>query len=234
MNQKISEVYQTNKVNPLAGCLPSIVQIPVFIGLYRAVLDMAKADKLNEAFLFLPNLEGPLYSADTSQGSSWLFSDWVNGVPSLGWDDTLAFLILPVFLVISQFVSMELMQPKDQEPQQGNAILKFLPLMIGWFSLSVPSALCLYWVTNNVVTTATTLFIRNSMKMEPVAASSSTDESAPSKSDIFAPPPMREKPAGFKSSAVDSDGVKPITAIDAEVIDEEDGSGAPMESSKVC
>jgi YidC/Oxa1 family membrane protein insertase len=234
MNQKISEVYQTNQVNPLAGCLPSIVQIPVFIGLYRAVLDLAKSNKLDESFFFLPSLEGPLYGADASEGSSWLFANWANNAPSLGWHDTLSFLILPVFLVFSQFVSMELMQPKDQAPQQGNAILKFLPLIIGWFSLSVPSALCLYWVTNNVVTTTTTLLIKNSMKMEPAAASTSSAASAPAKSDIFAPPPMREKPAGFSSPAVSSDGVKRITAIDAEVVDDEDEGGAPVASSKVC
>ena len=50
MNQKIAEVYQTNEINPLAGCLPAFAQIPIFIGLYRAVLDLAKEDKLNEAF----------------------------------------------------------------------------------------------------------------------------------------------------------------------------------------
>jgi YidC/Oxa1 family membrane protein insertase len=236
MNQKISELYQTNSVNPLAGCLPSIVQIPVFIGLYRAVLELAKNNKLDEAFLFLPSLEGPIYGADPTEGSSWLFSNWVNGAPSLGWDDTLSFLILPVFLVFSQFVSMELMQPKDQSsPAQGNAILKFLPLIIGWFSLNVPSALCLYWVTNNLVTTATTLLIKNSMKMEPAVASTSGAASAPLKSDIFAPPPMREKPAGFSSPAVNSDGVKRITAIDAEVVDgDDDEDGELSESKKVC
>lgn len=218
MNQKISEVYQTNEVNPLAGCLPSLVQIPVFIGLYRAVLELAKGDQLNEGFLFLPSLEGPVYGADPTQGSAWLFSGWTDGVPSLGWDDTLAFLVLPVFLVISQFVSMELMSPKDQ-PQQSNAVLKVLPLMIGWFSLNVPSALCIYWVTNNIVTTATSLVIRNSMKMEPAAVGGATASPAsPAESSVFAPPPLREKPAGFATD----DGVTPITsAIDAEVVDAE-------------
>eukprot|EP00980_Cylindrotheca_fusiformis_P007529 scaffold1561_cov129-Cylindrotheca_fusiformis.AAC.21 len=228
MNQKIAEVYQTNQVNPLAGCLPSLVQIPIFIGLYRAVLDLAKENKLNEGFLFLPSLQGPVYGADPTQGSAWLFSGWTDGTPSLGWDDTLAFLILPVFLVISQFVSMELMSPKDQ-PQQSNAVLKVLPLMIGWFSLNVPSALCIYWVTNNIVTTATSLVIRNSMKMEPATVSGTTTAPpSPSESSVFAPPPLREKPAGFGSN----DGVNPITnAIDAEVVDNDeagDSSGEGM------
>jgi YidC/Oxa1 family membrane protein insertase len=76
MNQKIAEFYQTNEINPLAGCLPSLVQIPVFIGLYRAVLDLAKENKLDEGFLFLPNLEGPTYGADPASANSWLLSGW--------------------------------------------------------------------------------------------------------------------------------------------------------------
>lgn len=76
MNQKIAEFYQVNEINPLAGCLPSIVQIPVFIGLYRAVLTLAKDDKLNEPFLWLPNLEGPTYGADPAHGSDWILKGW--------------------------------------------------------------------------------------------------------------------------------------------------------------
>merc|ERR1711937_625378 len=112
MNQKIAELYQTNNVNPLAGCLPSLIQIPVFIGLYRAVLDLANQNALDEAFLWLPSLEGPTYGADPSKGAAWLFDNWANGAPSLGWEQTTAFLILPVALVVSQFLSMELMTPK--------------------------------------------------------------------------------------------------------------------------
>jgi YidC/Oxa1 family membrane protein insertase len=76
MNQKIAELYQTNEVNPLAGCIPSLVQIPVFIGLYRAVLTLAKENKLDEPFLFLPNLEGPTYGADPAHGSDWILHGW--------------------------------------------------------------------------------------------------------------------------------------------------------------
>ena len=243
MNQKIAEMYQTNNINPLAGCLPSLVQIPIFIGLYRAVLDLAKENKLDEPFLWLPNLEGPVYGADPTKGSAWLFEGWSNGAPSLGWDDTIAFLILPVFLVVSQFVSMEIMTPKDSQ-QQGNVVLKLLPLMIGWFSLNVPAALCLYWVVNNIVTTATSVIIRNSMKMEPVSVGGSTTAVAPPPSEIFAPSPLREKPAGFSNtpSSFSRDEVTPITSsssspvIDAEFVDDSaavSGEDADSSESKV-
>merc|ERR1711871_1064149 len=88
---------------------------------------------------------------------------WRDGSPRLGWHDTLAYLVLPVVLVISQYVSMVILTPKvdsnDAAQQQSQAILKFLPLMIGWFSLNVPSGLGLYWMTNNILTTLTTVLI---------------------------------------------------------------------------
>jgi len=238
MNQKIAEIYQTNEVNPLAGCIPSIVQIPVFIGLYRAVLNLAKADALDEPFLWLPNLEGPTYGADPTTGSDWLFKNWVDGTPSLGWDNTVAFLAIPVILVISQFVSMQLMQPKSEDPQQqqANAILKFLPLMIGYFSLSVPAALGIYWVTNNFVTTAITLSVRNSLKnAPPPVVTASPSGSGPTvidaESTVFTPAPMRSKPSGFGESDSASEGMKPITTMDAEIVSE--GDDEPIAGSSI-
>lgn len=225
MNQKIAEVYQNNEVNPLAGCIPSIVQIPVFIGLYRAVLTLAKENKLDEPFLFLPNLEGPTYGADPAHGSDWLFKNWVDGVPSLGWEDTIAFLSIPIFLVISQFISMNLMQPKSDDPQQqqANVILKVLPFMIGWFALNVPAALGVYWVVNNVVTTASTLYVRNSMpKVEAVGgdgAGAAVMEATTV--DTFNQTPMNEKVVGFGRSS-DENVMTTITPVDAEIVESSD------------
>ncbi|GKY95615.1 hypothetical protein MPSEU_000522800 [Mayamaea pseudoterrestris] len=236
MNQKVAEFYQSNEINPLAGCIPSLVQIPVFIGLYRSVLNLAKENKLDEPFLWLPNLEGPTYGADPAHGSDWILKGWTDGTPSLGWESTIAFLILPVFLVISQFASMQLMQPKTDDPNapQSNAVLKLLPLMIGWFSLNVPAALCLYWVVNNIVTTGTSLLIRNSIKTTPVEAAGSG--SVATTTSIFAPP--RERPSGFGDAATRrsaSDDFKPITdvtpitssaATDAEIVVDGESKGA--------
>jgi YidC/Oxa1 family membrane protein insertase len=76
MNQKIAEFYKEKEINPLAGCIPSLVQIPVFIGLYRAVLTLAKDNVLDEGFLWLPTLEGPTFGADPAHGSDWILKGW--------------------------------------------------------------------------------------------------------------------------------------------------------------
>jgi YidC/Oxa1 family membrane protein insertase len=127
-------------------------------------------------------------------------------------------LVLPILLVISQYVSMELMTPKTQDPaqQQSNVILKVLPIMIGWFSLSVPSALSVYWFVNNIITTATSMWIRSSIPPPQTVTPGATAQKATSVESIFAPP--RERPSGFERKAPAPDDIKPITAIDAEVV----------------
>jgi len=236
MNQKIAAVYQENEVNPLAGCIPSLAQIPIFIGLYRAVLTLAKENALDEPFFFLPSLEGPTYGADTAHGNDWLFKNWVDGVPSLGWHDTLVFLAIPVFLTISQVISMNIMQPKSDDPQQqqANVILKVLPFMVGWFALNVPSALGIYWVINNIVTTSTTMYIRSTMPaIDPVAAGGGA-AAAPvmeAQTTDFNPTPMNERAVGF-GGAEDADTMTTITPIDAEVVSEEGPDIAAAPKSK--
>ncbi|EMS52597.1 Inner membrane protein ALBINO3, chloroplastic [Triticum urartu] len=124
-----ARLYKQAGVNPLAGCLPTLATIPVWIGLYQALSNVANED----------------------------------GHPPIGWHDTICYLVLPVLLVASQFVSMEIMKPpQSTDPSQKNTqlILKFLPFMIGYFSLSVPSGLSIYWFTNNVLSTAQQIWLR--------------------------------------------------------------------------
>jgi YidC/Oxa1 family membrane protein insertase len=56
-NQLMAQLFQAANVNPLAGCLPAIVQIPVFISLYRALQNLVAENKLAEPFLWVPDLE---------------------------------------------------------------------------------------------------------------------------------------------------------------------------------
>ncbi|EKX34476.1 hypothetical protein GUITHDRAFT_90472 [Guillardia theta CCMP2712] len=114
-NEKIAELYRTENVNPLAGCLPTLIQIPVFIGLYRSVLQLAQKDLLEESFLWIPSLQGPVgeYNAKTGlpiDATAWLFKGWTEGHPALGWDGTLAYLSLPIILVITQTLSQKILQ----------------------------------------------------------------------------------------------------------------------------
>ncbi|KAL2328740.1 hypothetical protein Fmac_022167 [Flemingia macrophylla] len=169
----IQERYAGNQagVNPLAGCFPTLATIPVWIGLYQALSNVANEGLLTEGFFWIPSLGGPTTIAARQSGSgiSWLFP-FVDGHPPLGWQDTAAYLVLPILLIVSQYVSMEIMKPPQTDPSQKNSllVLKFLPLMIGYFSLSVPSGLTIYWFTNNVLSTAQQVWLRKYGGAKPV------------------------------------------------------------------
>lgn len=169
-----SRLYRQAGVNPLAGCFPTLATIPVWIGLYQALSNVANEGLLTEGFFWIPSLGGPTTIAARQSGSgiSWLIP-FVDGHPPLGWPDTAAYLVLPVLLVISQYVSMEIMKPpQTDDPAQKNTLLvfKFLPLMIGYFSLSVPSGLSIYWFTNNVLSTAQQVWLRKLGGAKPVVS----------------------------------------------------------------
>ncbi|XP_050375104.1 ALBINO3-like protein 1, chloroplastic [Argentina anserina] len=161
-----ARLYKLAGINPLAGCLPTLATIPIWIGLYRALSNVADEGLLTEGFFWIPSLAGPITIAARSSGSgiSWLFP-FIDGHPPLGWSDTFAYLVLPVLLVVSQYVSVQFMQasqPQTSDPnmKSSQAITKFLPLIIGYFSLSVPSGLSLYWLTNNVLSTAQQVWLQ--------------------------------------------------------------------------
>ncbi|CAM9138232.1 unnamed protein product [Choristocarpus tenellus] len=172
-NGAIQQLYQREDVNPLAGCLPAIAQIPIFISLYRSLLNLAKEDKLGEPFLWIPSLEGPVFDAPPTETLNWL-KDWhADFAPKLGWHDTLCYLTIPLILVITQSLSMQLMQPAkdpnapvDEAQAASQNVLKFLPLLIGWFSLNVPAGLGVYWIVNNFVSTASSVYIKNQVSGE--------------------------------------------------------------------
>ncbi len=161
LNQLTAKLYEDAEVNPLAGCLPALAQIPIFIALYRSLINLANNADFNEPFLWLPSLAGPLYGQQ--RGMDWLTANWADGVPSLGWHDTVAFLTIPVILVVTQSISQRMLSPPtpdDPKAAQTQRILKYLPFMVGYFSLSVPAGLGLYWITNNLISTSISLAIK--------------------------------------------------------------------------
>jgi len=177
-NRAIAKLFEDSNVNPLNGCLLSLAQLPIFIGLYRSVTALAQEGRLSEPFLFIPSLGGPV-SPPTYRGMEWLTQGWTfDGIPTpqLGWETTLAFLIMPVVLVLGQAATMSLLTPPIDENataeeketlEKSQRILKFLPLMIGYFSLQVPAGLTIYWFTSNLFTTVQSLVIRAYYQLNP-------------------------------------------------------------------
>ncbi|EPS57477.1 hypothetical protein M569_17340, partial [Genlisea aurea] len=187
-----ARLYKLAGVNPLAGCLPTLLTIPIWIGLYRALSNVADEGLLTEGFFWIPSLSGPttIAARQTGSGTSWLFP-FIDGHPPLGWSDTFAYLVLPVLLVLTQYISIEIMKPpqqsNDPSMKSSQAITKLLPLMIGYFSLSVPSGLSLYWFTNNILSTAQQVWLRKWGGAENPVTKFSNDVAVKNDSQISKP-----------------------------------------------
>mmetsp|Transcript_565 Transcript_565/g.961 ORF Transcript_565/g.961 Transcript_565/m.961 type:complete len:449 (+) Transcript_565:201-1547(+) len=175
-NRAMSKLFEDADQNPLAGCGISLAQLPVLLGLYRGIRNLAIDGNLDEPFLWIPSLQGPVTAETDYRGLDWLTQNWVDGVPPLGWETTLAFCIMPVLLVLGQSLSMNVLQPpldedapkaEREQMEQTQKYLKFLPLMIGFFSLQVPAGLTIYWFTTNLFTVGSTLAARTYYSMNP-------------------------------------------------------------------
>ena len=153
----------------MGGCLPLLVQMPVWIALYRALLNLSTEGLLNEGFFWIPSLAGPVSGQEFGGGfiPPWLLSAF-QGTPELGWWPTAMYLVLPILLVVSQMYMQQMMTPPTTDPQQAQMqqMMKFMPIMFGYFALVVPAGLTLYWFTSNILAMAQQYFTRTQLNID--------------------------------------------------------------------
>jgi len=130
MQQAMMELYKTEKINPLGGCLPILVQIPVFIALYWVLL--GSVELRGASFMWLPDLSKP----DTLFGNLWFLP--------LG--------PLPILMAASMFLQTKL-NPKPTDPMQAR-LMTMMPIIFSFFFFFFPAGLVLYWLVNNILSIA--------------------------------------------------------------------------------
>ncbi len=130
MNQAMMELYKEEKINPLGGCLPIVVQIPVFIALYWVLL--ASSEMRFAPFLYLDNLAAP----DTLFGTYF-------GVP-IG--------LMPILMAVTMFIQTKL-NPTPPDPVQAK-LMMIMPIVFSVMFFFFPSGLVLYWLVNNMYSIA--------------------------------------------------------------------------------
>ncbi len=172
LSQEQMALYKEAGVNPMGGCLPSLIQLPVWIGLYQALISLANAGLLTGGFFWLRDLSFP----NTTVGTGWL---WPGGEYWQGWGHLAAYGVLPILTVVTQLVTQKLMSPTSTDQTQGamNSMMMFMPFMFGFFALTFPSGLALYWVTNNLFTMAQQYLLGGRSKPVPVGAAAAADDS---------------------------------------------------------
>lgn len=165
--QEVSKLYKEHGVNPLAGCLPLLLQLPIFIALYNVLIKILEFDKTD----FLININSRLYFpsfhlADKPDTSFLGYS--LSTAPNQWTQVGFVILLVPVITGLLQFIQSKMMTP----PSGGKALVKkenkkgdmeetmsqvqsqmlyIMPAMIAFFSYGFPVGLSLYWNTFTII-----------------------------------------------------------------------------------
>jgi len=146
--QEQMRIYREKGINPFGSCLPTLIQFPILIALYQSIiralaatpLDLLKlSQSINTSFLDVGSLI-PL-------NSKFL---WMNlGQPE-------PYYILAIVVAATTYIQSKLTlppstNPNDQSAAMGQSMSITMPLMLGWFALTFPSGLAVYFITSNIL-----------------------------------------------------------------------------------
>jgi YidC/Oxa1 family membrane protein insertase len=158
--QEIMGLYREYNVNPAAGCLPIVIQLPIFFAVYGAVSSVAgKVDPLMTFVQHSWNSFSPSAKALADQailsnrGILWL-NDLTQPDPTY---------ILPVMMMVLQFMTTRMTIPRgggaDEQQRRLNGIMQWTPLIFGFTALQFPVGPVIYWVTSSTFSVLQQYFI---------------------------------------------------------------------------
>ena len=145
MNEEVMGLYRTYKINPLGGCLPMLVQLPVFFALYRMLY---QAIELRHApfFLWIDDLSAP------DRLGRFAFDNVPLMEPPYG---------VPVLTLImgASMILQQKMSPPMGDPTQAKMMM-FMPVIFTFIFINFSSGLVLYWLVNNILSIAQQYYIQ--------------------------------------------------------------------------
>lgn len=150
MNAKVMELYKENNVNPAGGCLPLVIQLPIFWALYSTLFHFNN------------------YISDPSQ-THFLWFNLTQRDP---------YFVLAILAAATSFIQTKVTSPSsamngnDAAASTQKTMLYVMPLFMGYITTTVPSGLGLYWVVMNIVSVLQQLYINKKLdkqKEEAVA-----------------------------------------------------------------
>lgn len=148
LNREVMELYRRHNVNPLGGCLPMLVQMPIFIGLYNALL--SAVELRHAAFLgWMNDLSAPDRLPPLTQAPFATVAGVEVRIPVLT-------LLMGASMLIQQRMTPQMGDPVQQR------MMMIMPLVFTVMFINFPSGLALYWLVNNVLTIAQQVYVQRS------------------------------------------------------------------------
>ena len=153
LQQEMMALYKKEKVNPMSGCLPILVQIPVFFALYKVL------------FVTIEMRQMPFYGwiKDLSERDPTSLFNLFGLLPY----DVPSFLVIgawPILMGVTMFIQQKL-NPAPTDPMQAK-IFMFFPLFLTVILAPFPAGLVIYWTVNNILTMAQQVFIMKRTKVK--------------------------------------------------------------------
>jgi YidC/Oxa1 family membrane protein insertase len=146
-SQEMMKLYREAGVNPLGGCLPILLQFPVFIGLYYAL--QSSIDLRQAAFgLWIDDLSRP----------ETLFT-----IPGVGWPVR----VLPILMTLSMVIQQRMTPMTSMDPVQQRTMLIVMPVMFFFMFYGFPSGLVLYWFVSNLLAIAQQVYLNRHTDARP-------------------------------------------------------------------
>jgi YidC/Oxa1 family membrane protein insertase len=167
MNAEMAELYKKEGYNPVSGCLPMPLQLPIFFAMYS--LFNNHFDLRGAGFIpgWIPDLSLP--------EAIWNFPEGVR-LPLLGWT---ALRLLPFIYVGSQLLYGKATQTPDQKNNtQMKMMLYVLPIVFFFILYDMPSGLLIYWIFSNLLTMVQQLVINKYLAPKRAAAAAKAAEEA--------------------------------------------------------
>jgi YidC/Oxa1 family membrane protein insertase len=170
----MQELYKKHNFQPLAGCLPLFIQLPVFIGLYRCLsVDISlRQEPLFPGLAWCSNLAGPDMLADWS---SWMPEIIAGRGP--GWFGPY-FNILPLVTVALFLIQQKVLMPKatDEQTQMTQNMMQIMTIFMGVMFFKVPSGLCIYFITSSIWSLVERKLVKHLLPPKPTTTVIETKE----------------------------------------------------------
>ena len=148
-------VYREKGINPFGSCLPTVIQFPIIIALYQSIIRALGATPLDLLKLSRSIIFPFLHVSDLIPLHSkflWMNLGQPESVVIFGFGvPTLAIIVAATTYIQSKLTLPPSTNPNDQSAAMGQSMALTMPLMLGWFALTFPSGLAVYFVTSNVL-----------------------------------------------------------------------------------
>lgn len=139
MQEKVMQLYQEHGVNPFGGCLPLLIQMPIFIAFYQSLYQFKFSVAEHARFLWIPDIGQP---------------------------DSLY--ILAILAAATTYLQQRVAMVDTKDPTQ-KSMLYIMPLFMAWIAATMPAGLPLYWVTFNILGILQQLYVNwssNKLKLD--------------------------------------------------------------------